>query len=1005
MRIAGIVFVVCSVLLPTFAYAQASIAGVVRDTSGAVLPGVTVEAASPALIEKVRSVTTDGNGQYRIIDLRPGTYAVSFTLPGFSTVQRSGIELTGTFTATVNAELRVGSLEETITVTGQSPIVDVQSASEQQVLNKEVIDSIPSSRTQFGLAATIPAMNTSNTTDIGGTNTINLTFLTAHGGRTADQRVMVDGLSTHNAEGAGQYSAYMPNISSTQEMVIDYSGGGAELSTGGVRVNVIPHDGGNTFTGTFFASGMGGGWMQASNYTADLQQRGLAAPNEIVKLWDVNPGFGGPIARDKLWWYSAYRNNGENSYAGGFFNTNAGLADVWTYDPDRARRTAIWHKQTSLNGRVTWQANARNKISLFYDKQYRCACPNTLTSTTSPEASSDLQYPFTDFSTLTWSSPLTSRVLLEAGVSNHPERWRNTSRTYEPGDGPLNDLIGVTDQFDGRVYHGRSTPYATALTIVRNYRAALSYVTGTHAFKVGFVNSPAFRSRFESMNPQNVFYRFNNTVPNQITQRTKPDLIEGHIGMDLGVFAQDRWTIGRLTATLGVRFDRQTIYFPEQHLGPTTFFPDRDLRLAAVDWVAWKDISPRLSAAYDLFGNGRTAVKAGINKYMSAFGLQGLFGDGSNPINLMANQVTRTWADANRNYVPDCDLRSPLANGECGIMSDLNFGKTAANTLTVDPDILNGWGKRGYNWEVSTGIQHQVLPNVAVDVAYFRRWYGNFIAIDNRATTLADYDTFTIRAPADPRLPGGGGSTIGPLYDLKPAKAGIVDDYVTFASNYGKQVEYWHGADFGLNTRLRGAILQGGVSTGRTVTDNCEVVAMSPEINSGLAVASGTATVPRPTATATPIGSATTTGAVAQCHQATNFLTQVKALASYTFGRVGLQTSLSFQSTPGPIVYANYVATNAVIAPSLGRNLSSAANATVNLVAPGTMYGDRQNRFDVRIAKILNIGRVRTSANLDIFNLLNANPVLAYNPNFASWLQPQGILQGRFAKFGVQLDF
>lgn len=1001
------------VLLPSAVYAQASITGVVRDASGGVLPGVTVEAASPVLIEKLRSVTSDGAGLYRIVDLRPGTYVVTFSLPGFATVRREGVELSGTFTATINADLRVGGLEETLTVTGESPIVDVQSATQQQVLGEDVIENIPSSRTHFSIATLIPAMSTSNNADVGGTNAINLTFLTAHGGRTADQRIMLEGLSTHNSEGAGQYSGYLPNVGSTQEFVVDYAGGSAEMPTGGVRVNIIPRDGGNTLRGIVFVNGMGGGWMQGSNYSDDLRQAGLATPNDIVKLWDINPSAGGPILRDKMWWYGAYRWNGENIYAGGYYNVNAGNPNSWAYLADPEQRTFNWHEQKSTNGRLTWQINPKHKLSFFYDRQYRCVCPNTLAATTSMEAGSDLQYPFTDFSTLTWTSPLTSRLLLEAGVSHHPERWRNTSRTWDDGDGPLNDFIGVTDQANGRTYRGRVTPYATALTIVRNYRAAISYVTGAHAFKAGFVNSPATRSREERMNPSNVFYRFNNGVPNQITQRTKPDLIEGEIGTDLGVFAQDKWTLGRLTANIGVRFDMETITFPEQHLGPTTFFPDRNLSFPEVDWVSWKDVSPRLGAAYDLFGNGRTALKVSVNRYISAFGLQGLFGDGSNPINLISNTVTRTWNDAfypvgdprRGNFVPDCDLTSPQSNAECGIISDVNFGKPI-QTLSVDPDILKGWGKRGYNWEFSTGIQHQLGRAISTDVAYFRRWYGNFIAIDNRATTLADYDKYSITAPSHADLPGGGGYSVGDLYDLKPAKAGVVDDYVTFASNYGKQVEYWHGVDIGVNTRFsNGVLLQGGLSTGRTVTDNCEVVAVSPEINSGLAVASGTATVPRPTAQATPVGTATTTGGVTYCHQAANLRTQVKGFGSYTIPKVQLQVSASFQSNPGAVVWANYVASNAIIAPILGRNLTGASNATINLVSPGSMYSPRVNQVDLRVARPLSFGRFRTSVSLDLFNLFNANPVTAENANFASWRQPTRILQARFIKIGAQVDF
>lgn len=999
MVIAGVV------LLPSAVFAQASITGVVRDASGGVLPGVTVEAASPALIEKVRTVISDGSGQYRVIDLRPGVYAVTFTLPGFGSVRREGIELSGSFTATVNVELRVGGVEETLTVTGESPIVDVQSAQQQQVLKKEIIDNIPSSRTHFSLAALIPAMSTSNSGDVGGTNAINLTFLTAHGGRTYDQRVMIDGLSTQNVEGAGQYSGYLPNTGSTQEIAIDYAGGGAEMPTGGVRVNIIPRDGGNTFQGNLFASGMGGSQMQGSNYDDDLKNRGLATPTEIRKLWDINVGFGGPIVRDKAWFYGSYRWNGENVYAGGFFNKNAGDPTKWLYEADTSRRTENWHEQKSYLSRVTWQVNDKNKLSVFWDFQYRCLCFSNINSTTSPEAGGDSQYPVAHFGTVVWTSPVTNRLLFEAGASIHPESWRNMSNTWPAGEGSLNHLIGITDQSNGRTYRGRVAPYAEFFSTVVNVRAAASYVTGSHALKMGFSSTTGKRERGEYMNPEGVFYRFNAGTPNQITQRNKPDVVKEDL-MELGLYAQDRWTIGRLTANLGVRLDVETINFPEQHLGPTVFFPNRDIPLPAQDWVSWKDITPRLGAVYDLFGNGKTAVKASLNKYVQAFGAQGLFGDGSNPINLMSNTVTRSWNDANRNYVPDCDLRSPTANGECGAMSDRNFGNRT-NTLNVDPDILRGWGKRGSQWEFSAGVQHQLFSGVSTDVAYFRRIYGNFIAIDNRATTLVDYDKYTITAPSDPRLPGGGGYAIGPLYDLNPAKVGVVDDYVTFASNYGDQVEYWHGLDIGVNTRFpNGMLLQGGLSTGRTVTDNCDIVAKSPEIASGLAVASGTATVPRPTGQAVPFGSATGSGALPYCHVATNFLTQVKGLGSYNIPRIDVQTSLSFQSNPGPVLYANYVATNAVISPSLGRPLSAnATNATVNLIPPGSMYGDRVNQVDLRVSKILRFGRARTALSMDLYNLLNVNPVNVYNVNYASWLTPQRILQARFAKFSVQVDF
>src|SRR5438034_227643 len=289
-----VLFAALGLLWPTAAHAQAALAGVVKDTSGAVLPGVTVEAASPALIEKVRSVITDATGQYRIVDLRPGTYSVTFTLPGFSTVKRDGIELSGSFVATVNGDLKVGALEETITVTGETPIVDVQSAKVQQTVSKDVLAAIPSSRNAAGIQSLVPGM--SNTTDSGGINgTMTGAAGNIHGGRGNDSRTLSDGNNTGWAGGSAG-GGNTPNVAGAQEVVLSTSGGLGEAETAGVILNVIPRDGGNTFSGQFSANGANGS-MQGSNYTDSLKAQGLKTPSQLLKVYDVNPMGGGRIIR------------------------------------------------------------------------------------------------------------------------------------------------------------------------------------------------------------------------------------------------------------------------------------------------------------------------------------------------------------------------------------------------------------------------------------------------------------------------------------------------------------------------------------------------------------------------------------------------------------------------------------------------------------------------------------------------------------------------------------
>src|SRR5688572_21516344 len=259
------------ILLPTGALAQpigASIAGTVRDTSGAVLPGVTVEASSPALIERVRSAATDGSGQFRIVDLRPGAYTVTFTLPGFNTVRREGVELAGTFVATINVEMRVGAIEETVTVTGESPIVDVQSARRQQVVDRDALTAIPSSRTFHNIAALVPGITTSGSQDVGGIVGPSVVTFSAYGGRGGEGRLQVDGVGVGGNTAGSSY--YVADITDAQEVSITTSGGMGEAEVGGPVINIVPRTGGNTLRGSLFATGANDA-LQGDNFTDELR--------------------------------------------------------------------------------------------------------------------------------------------------------------------------------------------------------------------------------------------------------------------------------------------------------------------------------------------------------------------------------------------------------------------------------------------------------------------------------------------------------------------------------------------------------------------------------------------------------------------------------------------------------------------------------------------------------------------------------------------------------------
>jgi hypothetical protein len=982
---------VSPMLFAASAHAQASIAGTVRDSSGAVVAGVTVEAASPALIEKVRSVVTDETGQYVIVDLRPGTFSVTFTRHGFTTLKREGIELTGSFVATVNAELTVGAVAETVNVALEAPHIDVRSTKQQLSMTSEIVSDIPTGRSLVNLGALIPGMNAlslRSQNDVGGTNNLQNMFMAIHGGRVTDQRIYIDRVTIRNIQSEGHATNFTPDMSSSEEVTIDYAAVTAEEPLGGVRANYIPRDGGNRFQVSAFATGASSA-LQESNLTHDLRVRGLAAADTLKVTYDINPTGGGPIARDRVWFYAAARFQSNRNYVGGIFeNRNAGNPNAWTYDPDPKRQGLFAITQKSGNARVTWQPNPRNKIVAFFERQSRVWDEGN--SNRSPEAFSRFRFPQNQIGIIGWSSPVSDRLFVEARGAYHAETWRNIGADELLPDN--RSLIPVLEQggaYPGLMYRalnglytGQSTPF------MKVGHASLSYVTGAHTLKWGFDVLSGTDTNSNTSNDSGLQYRFNTGVPNQITEFAAPFDAVWSV-TELGAFAEDSWTLARVTLHAGLRFDYFGTVFPQVHLGPGPLVPHRDATIPETTWYRLKDLSPRLGAAYDLSGDGKTAVKASAGRYLVA-----LSPATSAPVTSLAQTVTRSWSDANRNFVADCDILNPLANGECGMISDVNFGGTTPS-VTYDPAIVRGWNVRPIDWEFSAGVQHELVPRVTMNAAWFRRAYGNFTVRDNLSTMAADYTSFSVKAPIDSRLPGGGGYTVAGLFDLNPEKRGQVNNYVTSAANYGRQIEHWNGGDVGLTVRVSGIMAQGGISTGRTSTDICMIAAQLPELL-------GT--------TLGPLGVRQTAWSLDLCHVDTNFLTQTKWMGSYAIPRIDMQVAATFQSTPGTEIQANFVAGNAVVEPSLGRPLSGgAANTTVTLLNPGTVYGDRLNQLDFRLAKVLRFRTARVTLNFDLYNALNASPVTALNLNYsgtgAAWLQPQSILPARLYKIGARFDY
>ncbi len=1024
--------VVCIVTAaPTVASAQ-SLAGTVRDTSGAVLPGVTVEASSPALITKVRSGVTDEAGQYRIPDLPPGSYKVTFTLPGFATVVREGLELSGGGVMTVGAEMRVGELQETITVTGESPVVDVQTARQQTVIDGDIVRALPASRSYGNYIAAIPAIQATGFG--GGASTIN-NFFSARGGRNTEGLIQLDGMNVGAPGNGGGVSGYLYDMSNSSEVQVAISGGLGEADRGGPAFNIIPKTGGNTFSGTGFTS-YAGKWGQSSNIDDHLRSLGFADQPALIKSYDANIAVGGPVLRDRVWFYGNTRAIGTyQEQANLFVNANAGDPNAWLWV--KATSPAVRNSTSkTLNAvRLTWQATQKNKVGFYIDYTKNCSAgaykeggnqcrapgkdwiatgPGVTpgTATVSPESGSIWDAP-AKIMQGTWTSPLSNRILLEGGYSAFYTD-NGDPRPY----GVLTDFIPVTEQstnagvpFANFIYRGFN-PAPSSNQMHATWKAAMSYVTGSHSMKWGY-QAGYMNAENTTYVGRQISYRFNNGLPNQLSQRVGTNQTSNSLRYD-GFYIQDQWTRKRLTVQGALRFETASSWAPA---GQNGIIGDNEFGgpflLPRTDGVqGYKDITPRFGAAYDVFGNGKTALKVNVAQY-----LQGAWtGDAytiSNAGSTLVTSINRTWSDPNGNRVAECDFMNPAANGECGVWSALNWG-SFNQTTTVNPDVLTGWGTRNRDWQYGVGVQQEIAPRIALEVSYNRRVWSNFFLTHNRALTAADYDEVTITAPVDSRLPNGGGYPVTFLTRNTRSALGATDSYYTSTDDYGDETHYWHGVDLSLSARTNwGLTIQGGTSTGRGVNDTCD--SYTGRFGRPMAPTLGTAAVP-------VIEQGIVDGQTA-CNATEPWLTSVRGLGSYTVPKVDVMVSAIFRSQanvqPGAAVGTNgasrtatYRMTAAQFLAITGRPLATGlATQDVDLLLPGQEYGDRLNTVDMRFAKVLRFGRYRANVGMDVYNLTNSNTATTYETvydpatNGARWMQPTGVLSPRFARFNVQVDF
>ena len=958
-------------ITPAAARAQSAIAGLVRDTSGAVLPGVTVEASSDVLIGKSRSVVTDGEGRYTIVDLRPGTYVVVFSLEGFTTFRREGVELPANFTSTINADMRVGALEESVTVTGASPIVDVSNTQRTQVINRDLLDSLPSARNYSSLAALMPGVKLSNT-DVGGNQQMEQIYMRVHGSRQTDTTVQVDGMQLNSLMSDGQVQAYFSDAANA-EVSYSTSGGGADVSAGGLKINMIPKEGGNRTSGSLFVGGIREEW-QGDN-TESLRSRGVQSGDTVNHVSDYNGSIGGPIRENRLWYFTTARRIATNEIVAQNFYRDGrkGMEDQWIYN---------------VLGRLTLQATSNLKLTTYFDR-YPKFKGHEMGAFTDPETAArrrEWQHAlyYTTQSKATWT--LSSRLLLEGGYSSNVEYY--TGR-YQPGIEKTRgsaewftqtgheELVGYGTVTPYRYWNGINTPSNGTDPRKHVLSAVASYVTGTHALKTGVQwGFGPYITRGDLNGDLIQLYR--NGVADSVRVYNTPRAAKEFLNADLGIFVQDSWRIKRLTMNYGLRIEHFDGQIAAQDAPAGRFVPARSYPEVKC-MPCWNDVTPRLGVAYDLFGNARTALKAGVNKFMAGQTLG--FAQRYNPFSSQSD--TRTWSDTNRDDIAQ--------DSEIGPSNIANFG-SAVLQRHPDADI-----SREYDWEYSAGIQHEVVRGVSATFAWYHRETYNPTKSINAPFTPADYTIVNVANPLD-------GSVI-PAYNLNPAKRGLIDRTDVNSTDRSLRNFSYNGFEFGVGARVKNATLFGGWTVDRTLLNHCDELEnwgnLSAVYYDGAALNSQAAKSDYHFCNQSALG--------------LPYLNEFKLSGSYQLPWQ-VQVNAAFQSYPGPALPTRW---------SIGRTTRYAADCkgpctpgalvipnmtattyVLDLVAPGSAYYERLNQLDLGLRKMFRIGRYQYSGQMDIFNATNSAYIKAQTTTLGASLgQVISTIQPITMRLALQMRF